>query len=103
MKLLVRATIVAVVSLLGSSAFAQDYPTRPVRFIVPFPAGGPTDIIARHIALRLTDMLGQQFIVENRGGANGTIGTNIVAKANPDGYTLLLTASGPVARGLALY
>jgi tripartite-type tricarboxylate transporter receptor subunit TctC len=103
MKLLVRATIVAVISLLGSSAFAQDYPTRPVRFIVPFPAGGPTDIIARHIALRLTDMLGQQFIVENRGGANGTIGTNIVAKANPDGYTLLLTASGPVASGLALY
>ncbi len=89
--------------LAATSSHAEDYPSRPVRLVVPFPAGGPTDIIARHIAKRLTDELGQQFVVDNRGGANGTIGTDIVAKAKPDGYTLVLSASGPLASGLSLY
>jgi tripartite-type tricarboxylate transporter receptor subunit TctC len=100
---LCRVALAGVVTFFGFSAFAQTYPERPVHFIVPFPASGPTDIIGRLVAEQLTDLLGQQFIVENHGGANGVIGTNIVAKARPDGYTLLLTASGPLASGLALY
>jgi len=103
LKLLARAATAAIISLIGFSAFALDYPDRPIHFIIPFPAGGPTDIIGRLVAMQLSEMFGQQFIVENRGGANGTIGTNVAAKARPDGYTLLLTASGPVASGLALY
>jgi tripartite-type tricarboxylate transporter receptor subunit TctC len=88
---------------LAATAHAQDYPNRPVRLVVPYPAGGPTDIISRHIAKRLTEELGQQFVVDNKGGANGVIGTDIVAKSKPDGYTLVLSASGPLASGLALY
>lgn len=88
---------------LTSTVQAQGYPTRAVRLVVPFPAGGPTDIISRHIAKRLGEELGQQFIVDNRGGANGIIGTDAVAKAKPDGYTILLSASGPLASGLAIY
>jgi tripartite-type tricarboxylate transporter receptor subunit TctC len=103
LKLFRRATLAIAVSCFGMCAFAQGYPDRPVRIIVPFPPAGPTDIIARLVAMRLSELLGQQFIVVNRGGANGVIGTNVVAKAVPDGYTLLLTASGPVASGLALY
>jgi tripartite-type tricarboxylate transporter receptor subunit TctC len=103
LKLFRRATLAIAVSCFGMSAFAQGYPDHPVRIIVPFPPAGPTDIIARLVAMRLSELLGQQFIVENRGGANGVIGTSVVAKAVPDGYTLLLTASGPVASGLALY
>lgn len=87
-----------------SSAFAADpYPVRTVRIVVPYPPGGPTDIIARHVAGRLGEALGQGFIVENRGGANGVIGTDAVARARADGYTLLISASGPLASGLALY
>jgi len=86
-----------------ATAQAQDYPNRPVRFIVPYPPGGPTDIISRHLAKRLGDELGQQFNVENKPGGNGVIGTDLVAKSKPDGYTLLLNPSGPMASGLALY
>ena len=71
-------------------AFASDYPTRPVRFIVGYPAGGSTDIIARLIAQRLSERLGQQFVVENKPGAGNNIGTETVVRADPDGYTVLL-------------
>ena len=72
------------------AASALDYPTRPVRFVVGYPAGGSTDIIARLIGQRLSDRLGQQFVIENKPGAGNNIGTETVVKAEPDGYTVLL-------------
>jgi tripartite-type tricarboxylate transporter receptor subunit TctC len=83
-------------------ARAQTYPTRPVRLIVAFPAGGTSDIVARVIGQRLSEQLGQQFVVENRPGAGGNIGTEAVARAAPDGYTLLV-ASNANAANAALY
>ena len=77
----------------SSAAQAQSWPERPVRLVVPFPAGGATDLVARVIAQRVSKDLGQQFIVDNKSGAGGTIGTAEAAKAAADGYTLLLTTS----------
>jgi tripartite-type tricarboxylate transporter receptor subunit TctC len=85
------------------AAVAQDYPSRPVKIIVPFPAGGSNDIIARIVAQKLTERCGQTFIVENRGGAGGNIGAEAVASAEADGYTLLLTAPPPLTINNALY
>jgi tripartite-type tricarboxylate transporter receptor subunit TctC len=86
------------------SAAAQDYPARPVRLIVPFPPGASTnDVLGRLIAQRLSESMGQQFVVENRPGAGGTIGTELVAKAPPDGYTLLIGTNGPIAIGPHVY
>src|ERR1700676_541289 len=75
-------------------AWAQAYPTRPVRIVVGFPAGGSNDLYGRLIAQWLSERLGQQFVVENRAGAGGNIGTEAVAHAAPDGYTLLVATSG---------
>jgi tripartite-type tricarboxylate transporter receptor subunit TctC len=75
---------------LPCDAFAIDYPARPVRFVVGYPAGGSTDIIARLIGQRLSERLGQQFVIENKPGAGNNIGTETVVKADPDGYTVLL-------------
>src|SRR5258708_4575596 len=80
-------------SLCAVSTLAQDYPTRPVRIVIPLSPGGTTDVPGRIIAQKLSEALGQQFFVENRAGAGGTIGTDYVAKSRADGYTLLLTAS----------
>ena len=80
-------------SALGLSANAQSYPTKPVRIIVPFAAGGPADNYARFIAQRLQDAMGQSFVVDNRPGAGSIIGTDLVAKASPDGYTLLMMSN----------
>ena len=77
----------------GSRGLAQAYPTRPVRVVVPFAPGGPTDIFARLIVQKLSDQLGKQFYIENVGGASGSIGTAQVAKAAPDGHTILLNVS----------
>src|SRR2546426_4944052 len=74
----------------AGSALAQDYPSRPVKMVVPYAPGGATDIIARILGQRLTESLGQSFIVENRPGASGNLALESVAKAAPDGYTLLV-------------
>jgi len=73
------------------AARAQSYPTKPIRFVVPFPAGGSTDVGARLIAERLSRVFGQQVYVENKSGANGTIGVEVAAKSAPDGYNILVT------------
>jgi tripartite-type tricarboxylate transporter receptor subunit TctC len=83
-------------------AQARQYPARPLRVVVPFAPGGAVDLVARTIAPRLTDALGQTVVVDNRGGAGGTIGTDIVAKARPDGHTLLVASMG-VAVNAVLY
>ena len=82
---------------------AQAYPTRPIRFICPYVAGGAGDIFTRTIAHKLTEALGQTVVVDNRPGANGGIGTDLVAKAAPDGHTLLMGNSGPLAVNPVLY
>src|SRR5438128_4326298 len=83
-------------ALFAGSAFAQSYPNRIVRIIVPFPAGGPTDVMARFIGQKLSERLGQQFIVENQPGAAGNIGMGNAAKAPGDGYTILFVSSSSV-------
>ncbi len=80
----------------GSAAAQQSYPTRPLRVIIPWPPGQATDLMARIIAQKLSEQLGQQVIADNRPGAGGMIGTDMGAKATPDGYTLLAASSGPV-------
>ena len=84
------------VLLFALSAWAQDYPTRPVRVLVPFPPGGAPDLVGRTLAQRLAERLGQPFVVENRTGAGGNIATEAVAKAPADGYTLLAASDGPL-------
>ena len=95
----------AVFALVFSSAGAQaqSYPAKPIRVIVPYVAGGAADITARTVSQKLGESLGVSLVVDNRPGANGGIGTDLVAKAAPDGYTLLLDASGPVVINPVLY
>jgi tripartite-type tricarboxylate transporter receptor subunit TctC len=84
-------------------ALAQTYPAKPVRVVIPYPAGSTPDIVGRTVSERLQKALGQPFVVENRTGAGGNIGTEIVAKAAPDGHTLLVAINGPVAVNKHLY
>jgi tripartite-type tricarboxylate transporter receptor subunit TctC len=88
-----RALIALILAFLAAQAAAQTYPNHPVRLVIPLSPGGTTDVPGRIIAQKLSETLGQQFFVENRAGAGGTIGSDFVAKSRPDGYTLLLTAS----------
>jgi tripartite-type tricarboxylate transporter receptor subunit TctC len=89
-----KQAILFVLGLLAAmAAGAQDWPAKPVRFVVPYPPGGGTDVIARIVQSRLADQLGQQIVIENRGGAGGALGTEAVAKSAPDGYTFLFTLS----------
>src|SRR5258705_13316773 len=81
------------VVLMGATATAQDYPNRPVKLLVPFAAGGPADVYARFLAQRLQESMGQPFVVENRPGGGAVLGTEIVAKSAPDGYTLLVMSN----------
>lgn len=105
MKSLVSAALAVGLAIgLAAPAAAQGaYPSRPVRVIVPFAAGGTTDIFARLIADKLSQSLGQQFIIDNRGGAGGNIGSDAVAKAPPDGYTLVMGTVGTHAINASLY
>ena len=103
MKRMIRSTAALVLALGVTSAVAQNYPSKPVKVIVPFGTGSASDVIGRTIADRLTVALGQPFIVENRPGAGGTIGSDIVAKSAPDGYTLLLVSTTTHAVAPALY
>jgi tripartite-type tricarboxylate transporter receptor subunit TctC len=88
------STALALAFSLGHGAYAADYPNRPITMVVPAAAGGTTDIVARLAGQELTKDLGQQVIVDNKGGASGNIGIRTVARAEPDGYTLLMTFSG---------
>lgn len=88
------AASIATIGLLAGEAQAQEYPTRPVTIVVPFPPGGSTDLLARQIAEQISGPLGQPVVVENRGGAGGTVGANYVAQSASDGYTLLMGVTG---------
>src|SRR5215213_4176692 len=90
---LVAAVCAAVLALGGQVAHAQAWPTRPVKIVVPFPAGGATDVISRALGQRLAAELGQTFIIDNKPGAASAIGAELVARAPADGYTLLMATS----------
>jgi tripartite-type tricarboxylate transporter receptor subunit TctC len=105
MSHVVRFVFTAVLSLLVPTvqAVAENYPDRVVRIINPYPPGGSVDVMARILAQKLTEALGQQVIVENRSGGGGNTGSDFVAKSEPDGYTLLFTAPGPLTVNQTLY
>src|SRR5262245_29426683 len=86
----------------AAPAHAQAYPNRPIKVVVPFPPGGPTDGMARIISERLGNVLGQPIVVENRGGAGGGVGGKFVAESDPDGYTVLMTPGGSLTTGPAV-
>jgi tripartite-type tricarboxylate transporter receptor subunit TctC len=97
-----RTIAFAAALAIAAPCLAQDWPNKPVRIIVPFAPGGPVDIIARIVGAKLNESLGQQFVIENRTGAGGNIGAAVVAKAAPDGYTVLTTSSAIVVN-VSLY
>jgi tripartite-type tricarboxylate transporter receptor subunit TctC len=99
----IAAATLAIVALHADIASAQDWPTRPINMIVPYAAGGPVDTIGRIVGARLSELLGQQVIIENVGGAGGMTGAARVAKSPPDGYTLLLSGSAVLAINQTLY
>ena len=96
-------TAVATALLFAAGAHAQVYPVKPVRLVIPFAPGGGSDLVGRMLAQKLSVALGQQFLPENRAGAGGRIGTELVARAAPDGYTLLMATSSVMATAPALY
>jgi tripartite-type tricarboxylate transporter receptor subunit TctC len=102
-NVLLAAALIAGLVTPGVPARAQDYPNRPITLIVPFPPGGSTTIVGRIVADKMSEALGQSIVVDNRGGAGGTIGSRAVAKSAPDGYTILLGYTGTLAIGPTLY
>ena len=101
-KLLAWALVLTIVPAAGA-ARADDYPSRPIRLVVPYAAGGGADSVARIVAKRVGETIGQPLVIENRGGAGSIIGTELVNKAEPDGYTLLMGQSGPISINPAVY
>ena len=96
MKLL-RPLLIGLALLCPNFAMARDFPNKPIRLIVPFPPGGPNDIIARTVAHRMSDILKQPIIIDNKGGQGGVLGTDVVAKSAPDGYTIGVVSAGALA------
>jgi tripartite-type tricarboxylate transporter receptor subunit TctC len=103
LRALCAALAVALALLAADAAAADAYPSKPIRFVVAFPPGGGTDLVARTIAPRLAERVGQQVVVDNRPGAGGNLGTEIVAKSAPDGYTMLMGSVGPLAINASLF
>jgi len=104
MRFLARLAVAAAALLaLTSPSFAQSYPNRAITMIVPFAPGGPADLLGRLIGQKMADDLGQQVIIDNRPGANTIIGAQVVAKAKPDGYTILLAIDGTLVMNPFLY
>ncbi|MCX7222941.1 MAG: tripartite tricarboxylate transporter substrate binding protein [Burkholderiales bacterium] len=103
MNNLIRGLVAVISTLVLSSAFAQTWPSKPIRFINPYAPGGFGDTVARPMFDQLAQALGQPIIVESQAGANGTLASNAVAKAAPDGYTMLIANMGPIAMNPALY
>lgn len=99
----IQRTIIALLLAIAGNAVAQNYPAKAVRMVVPYPAGGTYDIYARVIGQRLTEVWGQPLVIENRAGANAIIGTDLVAKSAPDGYTIMMGGIGPHGINPSLY
>ncbi|WP_027522268.1 tripartite tricarboxylate transporter substrate binding protein [Bradyrhizobium sp. Ec3.3] len=94
---LLSQLLLGLLLLLPSLAMAEDFPAKPIKLIVPFPAGGPNDIIARVIGQRMSEICGQPVVIDNRGGQGGVLGTDAAAKAAPDGYTIAISSAGALA------
>src|SRR4051812_46642619 len=103
MKRIMQMLLLCSVAWIALSFAAENYPSKPIRFVVPFPPGGGTDAFARILAPKLTEYLGQQIIVDNRAGAQGNIGTAFAAKSPPDGYTIVLAHQGAMTINPHLY
>jgi tripartite-type tricarboxylate transporter receptor subunit TctC len=104
MRSRLAALMVAMTSLIwNGSGSAENFPDRPIHIIVPFPAGGSNDVVARFLGQKLSEICGQSVMIDNRAGAGGNVGAEFVARSAPDGYTLLLTAPGPLTVNASLY
>ncbi len=103
MRTICRLFTIVLLAFVSAASFAQTYPAKAVRLIVPFPPGGSTDLVARVVGQKMADSWGKQVVIDNRPGANGMIGSDIVAKANPDGYSIVLGTIGPMAINASLY
>eukprot|EP01034_Spumella_vulgaris_P046649 gene46649-biopygen39730 len=97
------AACALVLAAVAVPAAAQDYPTKPIKLVVPYAPGGGADSVARIVAKKVSENIGQAIVIENKGGAGSIVGTDLVAKAEPDGYTLLLGQSGPISINPAVY
>jgi tripartite-type tricarboxylate transporter receptor subunit TctC len=93
---MLQKAVLLAAALVIAPAFAQSYPAKPVRIVVPYAAGGPLDDVARYLGQKLTGRWGQPVLVDNRGGSGGAVGAELVVKSPPDGYTLLLGNGGPI-------